>query len=74
MGFNIYEQDKFYFQLSWAWKQFYNLEAWYWVVAMGIEYLIQEQNQSQVNLKQLGITKPAKLKTCQIFDMSTNHR
>ena len=25
--FNIYEQDKFCAQLSWAWKKFYNLEA-----------------------------------------------
>ena len=26
--FNIYEQDKFHAQLSWAGKKFYNLEAW----------------------------------------------
>ena len=25
--FNIYEQDKFHAQLSWAWKKIYNLEA-----------------------------------------------
>ena len=25
MAFNIYEQDKFRAQLSWAWKKFYNL-------------------------------------------------
>ena len=25
--FNIYEHDKFYAQLSWAWKKFYNLGA-----------------------------------------------
>ena len=25
--FNIYEQDKFHAQLSWAWKKFYNLWA-----------------------------------------------
>ena len=25
--FNIYEQDKFHAQLSWAWKKFYKLEA-----------------------------------------------
>ena len=25
--FNIYEQDKFRAQLSWAWKKFYNLGA-----------------------------------------------
>ena len=26
--FNIYEHDKFYAQLSWAWKECYNLGAW----------------------------------------------
>ena len=26
--FNIYEQDKFWSQLSWASKKFYNLQAW----------------------------------------------
>ena len=25
---NIYEQEKFHAQLSWAWKKFYNLGAW----------------------------------------------
>ena len=25
--FNIYEQEKFHAQLSWAWKKFYNLGA-----------------------------------------------
>ena len=27
MAFNMYEQEKFHAQLSWAWKKFYNLEA-----------------------------------------------
>ena len=26
--FNIYEQEKFHAQLSWAWKKFYDLGAW----------------------------------------------
>ena len=26
--FNIYEQEKFHAQLSWAWKKFYNLGPW----------------------------------------------
>ena len=26
--FNIYEQDQFRAQLSWAWKKFYNLGAY----------------------------------------------
>ena len=26
--FNIYEQDEFCSQLSWAWKKFYYLEVW----------------------------------------------
>ena len=26
--FTIYEQEKFYAQLSWAWKKFYNLGPW----------------------------------------------
>ena len=25
---NIYEQDKFHAQLSWAWRKFYNLGIW----------------------------------------------
>ena len=27
LAFNIYEQEKFHAQLSWAWKKFYNLGA-----------------------------------------------
>ena len=28
VGIFIYKQRKFHAQLSWAWKKFYNLEAW----------------------------------------------
>ena len=27
--FYIYEQDKFHARLSWAWKKFYKLRAWF---------------------------------------------
>ena len=48
--FNIYEQDKLRAQLSWIWKKFYNLGAWWlvWVFAsshtraMAVDILMME--------------------------------
>ena len=30
MHFNIYEQEKFHAQMSWAWKMFHNLGSRFW--------------------------------------------
>ena len=45
--FNIYEQDKFLSQLSWAWKKFYNLEPslnWVFFAPCLVPWFRLEQN------------------------------
>ena len=40
--FNIYEPDKFDTQLSWAWKKFYNLGAWFFGICSDVYGPVQK--------------------------------